>query len=115
MGKVKVFYMPHYFGGSLDWNTVEKYDSIDDLYNHYVKQHKGVVDKTDLSSHYHTYDERIDWFEYVLCISRYGDKRFSSPQCVGYLAFKTGSLWGQKRRMKSKYKKYIKQREKDNG
>jgi hypothetical protein len=115
MAENKIFYMRHYFGGSLDWNNVEKYDSIEELCNHYIKEHKGLVDRSDLSFHYHTYDDRIDWNEYMLCISRYGDQRFTSPQCVGYFTVKSGSLCREKRKMRAKYKRYKKQKEKGNG
>ena len=106
----KLFYMRHYFGGSLEWDNVEKYDGIEDLFDHYIEEHKGLVDRTDLSIQYHTYDDRIDWNEYTLCISRYGKQRFTSPQCVGYFAFKSGSLWRQKRKMRANYRRYKKQK-----
>lgn len=76
-------YTPHRGSFSESQKEMKVYDTIEalkkDISNEYYNE-SDIVIKAELR-----YDKRVDYNKSMVCVKRFGNEVYKTPQCIGYV------------------------------
>lgn len=71
---------------------LKQFDSIKEMLEWLVQEHRGAFKLEELYISYYCYDSRIDWETFIVTTSRYGNedyiKLYNHPQAIGFCTVK---------------------------